>query len=369
MRNLLLSLCLLFSLYSHQATAIDVNPYLSGSWFNPAQNGHGFSVEIISDTQAVFYWYVYNPDGSPTFLITVATIAGDTLKGTTYYNSGMVWGVFNPATLTEVVWGSIDIKFIDCSHATMSYKSTHDIEGIPSGMGTINLQRLLTIEQMQCNDNVYAGIYEGNFTSNETLEVTTGTILLSTSGDVVAFSFNDSLSFGTYFISGGKNLFSGGVTHSANSEEDFVDSYEASGPIAPDYRLIFNWDIDNQDRGVGNTLSVSSLYRRGVTLNGIAGEWTTQDLIGNGVWTTVITENGTIEAMEESGCEAVGKITIPDMAFNLFDVTLELTECGDDNGEYEGMGYQLDAFALGDRRLVRIFVGNLENAIAVQLSR
>jgi len=371
MKSLFLSLLLLVAFWSQDAHALKVNQYLSGSWFNPQQNGHGFSVEIISDTQAVFYWFVYNPDGSPTFLITVASIQGDTLEGTTFYNSGMIWGEFNPADLSEQVWGTINIQFIDCNHATMTYASSHEISDIPSGEGTIELTRLLSIDQMQCNENLNAGIYEGNFVDQDTDELTTGTILLSSSGEVVAFSFGDSVSFGGYSVSSGGNLNSGGVTHSVNPEEDYVEPYDASGKVKPDYRMIFNYQVENQGGGQANTYSISSLYRRGIDLESIAGEWATQDLAGDGQWSTIILQDGSFDATDESGCVYDGQITIPDTAFNLFEVTLEVSDCNDedDDGDYSGLGYQLDGFLLGDGRVIRIFAGNLESAVLIQLSR
>ena len=104
---------LLLLLVAFNASAIEINRFLSGSWNNPDQNGHGFSIEVISDDLTVFYWYVYNPDGSPTFLLTAGENNGNVTKGKTYYNYGMKWGDFNPADRTELEWIWPSLSFME----------------------------------------------------------------------------------------------------------------------------------------------------------------------------------------------------------------------------------------------------------------
>jgi len=58
-------------LFHSQSFAI--GPAYSGSWYNPDQSGHGFSVEysILDDGTPIVlaYWYVYDSDGNPIFLV------------------------------------------------------------------------------------------------------------------------------------------------------------------------------------------------------------------------------------------------------------------------------------------------------------
>ena len=65
--GLIVTLLLLF----HSA-AFAIGPAYSGSWFNPDQNGHGFSLEysVLNDETPIFaaYWYVYDSEGNPIFL-------------------------------------------------------------------------------------------------------------------------------------------------------------------------------------------------------------------------------------------------------------------------------------------------------------
>ncbi|MEM1412825.1 MAG: hypothetical protein AAGH19_10755, partial [Pseudomonadota bacterium] len=73
-------------------------PQSAGSWYNPAQDGHGFNVEILNETTILVYWYTYRPDGTSTFLVGTATTDGfsDTYSGDFFQTNGMIFGDFNP---------------------------------------------------------------------------------------------------------------------------------------------------------------------------------------------------------------------------------------------------------------------------------
>ena len=54
--------CLLLLLVTFNVSAIDIKPSLSGSWYNPDQDGHGLSIEVLDENRTLVYWYVYHPD-------------------------------------------------------------------------------------------------------------------------------------------------------------------------------------------------------------------------------------------------------------------------------------------------------------------
>lgn len=73
-KNILSSLAVvLAALLLFQTGAYAIGPSYSGSWFNPEQDGHGFSLEyvILNDGTpiVVAYWYVYDSQGNPIFLV------------------------------------------------------------------------------------------------------------------------------------------------------------------------------------------------------------------------------------------------------------------------------------------------------------
>ena len=45
-------------------------------------------------------------------------------------------------------------------------------------------------------------------------------------------------------------------------------------------------------------------------------------------------------------CEYEGELTVPDVQFNLLQVTIEMAECGDYNGTYKGYGAQMDYYSI-----------------------
>lgn len=120
--------------------------YLSGSWYNANQDGHGLSVEILPDSRALIYWYVYHPDGTPTFLIAIGTYSGNRINADAYYNSGMKFGEFDPDDRTQVPWGTLMLTYNSCTSATLQYSSSMDHNGVPYGSGTIPMTRLASIE-------------------------------------------------------------------------------------------------------------------------------------------------------------------------------------------------------------------------------
>ena len=78
MKKLIRSIFAVLFLFAAQGiSAEEIQKGHSGSWWNSSQNGHGFSIEVFDDNVMVIYWYVFNPDGTSTFLVTVAAITGD----------------------------------------------------------------------------------------------------------------------------------------------------------------------------------------------------------------------------------------------------------------------------------------------------
>jgi hypothetical protein len=111
----------------------------SGSWYNPAKDGHGLVLEITQDTdgsgtRAMISWYHYAADGSgeQIWLTGVGPVVGDTAIVEAIQTSGAVFGeAFNADDVIRVPWGQIKVKFNTCSDATLYYDSL--VEGYGSG--------------------------------------------------------------------------------------------------------------------------------------------------------------------------------------------------------------------------------------------
>lgn len=118
----------------------------SGTWYDPAQNGHGLVLEITdtpdeSGVRAVVSWYHYAADGSgdPVWLIGEGPVVGDTAIVDLLQGSGAAFGdAFDASDVSLSLWGQVRISFTACDAATLSYES--ELEDY--GSGTHELVRL-----------------------------------------------------------------------------------------------------------------------------------------------------------------------------------------------------------------------------------
>lgn len=106
-------------------TGLEIGPAHSGSWYNAEQSGHGFSIEFgqLGDGTrlGVVYWYTYDNAGEPIFMLGNGVVDGDRLEITFESPVGMVYGVFDPTTVTRNDGGTAVFVFSDRDNATFSY--------------------------------------------------------------------------------------------------------------------------------------------------------------------------------------------------------------------------------------------------------
>lgn len=96
----------------------------SGSWYNPDQSGHGFSIEfgeVQGTPTALVYWYTYDLDGKPVFLIGQGTPTETGVDLDVISPYGMQYGLFNPESVIREDAGSARLEFSDASNAVFSY--------------------------------------------------------------------------------------------------------------------------------------------------------------------------------------------------------------------------------------------------------
>ena len=149
------ALVVLLAFVSQMAWGMTVSPTHTGSWYNPSQNGHGLAVEVFDSETTIIYWFVYDTEGNPIFLLTVATNDGSTASGTTYYYSGMKFGEFNPDDNVQQVWGQASLTTHSCDSATFDYSSTDPA----FGSGSIHMEKLTDVEGVKCVSEPLMGNY------------------------------------------------------------------------------------------------------------------------------------------------------------------------------------------------------------------
>src|SRR5439155_2302330 len=115
-------------------------PAFTGSWFDPAQNGHGLFVEVLADSKFLAAWFAFNPAGTQqSWFLGVGTYAGNTATVTSVYQpTGGRWiPNFDPDRIIDNVWGTLNLTFTDCNHGKVEFASTQGY-----GTGSMNLSRL-----------------------------------------------------------------------------------------------------------------------------------------------------------------------------------------------------------------------------------
>lgn len=106
---------------------MEIGPAHSGSWYNSEQSGHGFAL-LIGQTPsgaplAVAYWYIYDDQGNPIFLVGTGAPVGNRLEIALTSPVGMIYGDFDPSTMPSPHndGGTAVFEFSDRDNAIFSY--------------------------------------------------------------------------------------------------------------------------------------------------------------------------------------------------------------------------------------------------------
>lgn len=96
---------------------------MSGSWYNPAESGHGISLEVIGPDLLLVYWYTFDPAGDPLWLIAMGEYHGQGLASlqAERVSGGLFPPSFDPGQIELHHWGELEIEFDDCSRATLRW--------------------------------------------------------------------------------------------------------------------------------------------------------------------------------------------------------------------------------------------------------
>lgn len=133
------------------SSTLMIDATFSGLWYNPDQDGHGFSISVHSATSASVYWYTFSPFGSPIWIYGAGDIIVDRIESSAYFLQGMEFGTWDPDDKDVLDWGIFDIEFHSCNSATLTYDSTLSYQsGEEFGSGTIPLVRLASIDGLEC---------------------------------------------------------------------------------------------------------------------------------------------------------------------------------------------------------------------------
>jgi hypothetical protein len=176
-RILLLSLLASFLLLPGGMTWA-IGPETSGSWFNPQQDGHGFSIEYVvldDGTRTILaYWYVYDADGNPLFMVGQGVVeAGNAVTVRFQAPFGMRYGEFDPGQVVRQDAGTGRFEFEDSKTGTFSYQPTTDMVdryGLsPLTIPVVQLVAVTLEEPSECDTVLesWAGSWSGRIMVDE----------------------------------------------------------------------------------------------------------------------------------------------------------------------------------------------------------
>ncbi len=98
-----------FAVMLFQSSAFAIGTAYSGSWYNPDESGHGFALEytVLSSGAplVVVYWYVYDTEGNPIFLVGNGEPEGNSVTIDFDAPYGMKFGEFDPETTVRADGG------------------------------------------------------------------------------------------------------------------------------------------------------------------------------------------------------------------------------------------------------------------------
>ncbi|MBT8047050.1 MAG: serine hydrolase [Xanthomonadales bacterium] len=109
---------------------LQLDSRFSGSWYDPASDGQGFSMEVRAGSETVVaYWYTYTADGEKRWFVLQGEVIDGVGEVTIYQTSGGVFLQGDPVVRT--VWGTGSFSAVDCRHMEFAFESAELSASIP----------------------------------------------------------------------------------------------------------------------------------------------------------------------------------------------------------------------------------------------
>ena len=118
----------------------------TGTWYDPAQSGHGIFIEILPGNLLLAYWFTFTPQGQQAWFGGVGPITGNTAAvSVVQTQGGRFIPNFDPAQVTNLPWGTLNFTFTDCQTGKVDFNST-----VGFGIGSMTLKRLTSPAGLFC---------------------------------------------------------------------------------------------------------------------------------------------------------------------------------------------------------------------------
>lgn len=112
----------------------ELNPYMdqrfNGSWYDPASDGQGFSLEVLEERgELVAYWYTYTDAGEKRWFLIQGSVVDGIGEAVIYETGGGRFLQADPVSLVQ--WGSGRFVPLDCDHMEFEVESSEIEVTIP----------------------------------------------------------------------------------------------------------------------------------------------------------------------------------------------------------------------------------------------
>ncbi len=322
-----------------------INGGMSGSFYNPANDGTGLNIEILSSDFGIAYWYTYGLDGEQRWHLLLGDIDGQRMSGQMFTFKGMVFGEFDPTALDQHTFGTFQIEFQDCNTLSFNYSpAAVQPDGRYYPSGRLDMQRLTSpigvAEQCVTGDpapdrSAVAGIYFGTI-SPIGFPAIEAIVLIAEDGSLMGLSDN-----GMYFgiLSVDENRFAGRII--AVTFDDFVFqdgdfmAYADISGTRQGSQLQFDYEVRSRNSGQlleqgSYNASYDPLYDQPLTQPDLTGTWFTD--LG---YRFDIDQEGRVSGRGSGACRYYGTIRPIDPRFNAATARLLPANCWDVDGTVE----------------------------------
>lgn len=189
------------------------------------------------------------------------------------------------------------------------------------------------------------GIWAGTVTDNVFNEPQ---FFLGVSTDDGRFRFLSAETLGQFvgtFSAEGTSLTGGGIgvapIGSVWLNNSPVIDVSMTGTISERANMSGDWTGSTGETG-SFSFAYDAVYEKPSSLATLAGSWVSMDEFGNPDGSVTIDSAGRMDAQDANGCLYSGDVTIINATYNAYDLSLVVSNCGDFDGSYSGLGVLAD---------------------------
>lgn len=125
---------------------VPIDARFTGTWYDPAQNGHGLFVEVLPNNLLVAYWFTFDQNGQQAWFGGVGPISGNSATvAVVRTTGGRFIPNFDPNAVSFPPLGTLTLRFSSCRAGRVDFEL-----GQGFGSGSMVLQRLTETAGNEC---------------------------------------------------------------------------------------------------------------------------------------------------------------------------------------------------------------------------